>query len=75
MLYPAVLRVPTLVIHGDRDPYAAGAGLPAFFARLGTSDRWWVVLAGSDHVAHLERQSAFVQALVGFLERAGRPHQ
>ena len=73
-LDPALLRVPTLVMHGDRDPHAAGAGLPVFFARLGTSDRWWVVLAGSDHVAHLERQSAFVQALVSFIERAGRPH-
>ena len=75
VLDPAVLRVPTLVIHGDRDPYASAAGLPEFFARLGTSDRWWVVLAGSDHVAHLERQSAFVQALVGFIERTGRPHR
>ena len=75
VLDPAVLRVPTLVIHGDRDPYATGAGLPAFFARLGTSDRWWVVLAGADHVAHLERQTAFVQGMVGFLERAGRPHR
>jgi alpha-beta hydrolase superfamily lysophospholipase len=69
-LDPAAVKVPTLVIHGDRDPYAASAGLPVFFSRLGTVDRWWVVLANADHVAHLERQGAFVSALVGFLERS-----
>lgn len=75
-LDPAAIHVPTLIIHGDRDPYAKEAGLPVFFSRLGTVDRWWVVLASADHVAHLERQPAFVQALVGFLERDGRPrHQ
>lgn len=73
VLDPARLHTPTLVIHGDRDPYAAGAGLPAFFARIAAVDHAWVVLVGADHVAHLERQGAFVQAIVGFLERDGRP--
>ena len=72
VLDPARVTTPTLVIHGDRDPYANGAGLAVFFGQLATADRWWVVLASSDHVAHLERQSAFVQAVTGFLERARR---
>ena len=67
---PALLRAPTLVINGERDPVAEAANIPAFMARLGGLDRAWVVLANSDHVAHLERQQAFVNALVSFLERA-----
>ncbi len=69
VLNPAAVRIPTLLIHGERDPYSAEADLPAFFAKLGTMDKWWVVLAGADHVAHLERQSAFVHALTSFMER------
>lgn len=68
-LDPAALRVPTMLIHGERDPYAKEAALPAFFATIATSDKWWVVLAGGDHVVHLERQAAFVAALTGFLQR------
>ncbi|MDQ2667155.1 MAG: lysophospholipase [Gemmatimonadota bacterium] len=71
-LNPAELHTPTLVIHGERDPYAAGAGMPVFFSRIASVDHAWVVLAGTDHVAHLERQGAFVQAIVAFLEREPR---
>lgn len=77
VLDPALVRTPLLVIHGERDPYAAQSGGPTFFSRLKSIDRAWVVLAGTDHVAHLERQGAFVQAIVAFLERdartSGRP--
>ena len=69
VLDPAKIQTPILVIHGEKDPYAAGAGMPSFFAKLGSVDHAWVVLAGTDHVAHLERQDAFVNAIVGFLER------
>jgi pimeloyl-ACP methyl ester carboxylesterase len=72
-LDPAKLHTPILIIHGEKDPYSAAAGVPNFFAKLGAVDHAWVVLAGTDHVAHLERQDAFVQALVSFLERDGRP--
>ena len=71
-LDPAAVHIPTLVIHGERDPHANAAGLPVFYSRLGAVDRWWVVLASADHVAHLERQSAFVQAVVSFVERNRR---
>ena len=73
VLDPAELHTPTLVIHGERDPYAAGSGMPSFFARLASVDRAWVVLAGTDHVAHLERQDAFVQAIVAFLNARTKP--
>ena len=72
VLDPALVRVPTLVIHGERDPYAADAAVPEFMSRLGAVDRWWIVLAHADHVAHLERQPAFVQGVVSFMERGGR---
>jgi alpha-beta hydrolase superfamily lysophospholipase len=66
---PALVRTPTLLLDGERDPYANASNHPAFFSRLGTADRWWVVLAGADHVAHLELQREFVNALVAFMER------
>jgi pimeloyl-ACP methyl ester carboxylesterase len=68
-LDPALVRVPTLLLDGERDPYANASNHPAVFARLRTADRWWVVLPGADHAAHLELQGAFVNALVAFMER------
>jgi pimeloyl-ACP methyl ester carboxylesterase len=68
-LDPAKVRVPTLLLDGERDPYANASNHPAVFAKLGTADRWWVVLPGADHAAHLELQDAFVNALVAFMER------
>jgi pimeloyl-ACP methyl ester carboxylesterase len=66
---PALVHTPTLLIDGERDPYASAANHPAVFARLGTGDKWWVMLPGADHAAHLELQDAFVNALVAFMER------
>jgi pimeloyl-ACP methyl ester carboxylesterase len=66
---PARVRVPVLLIAGERDPYAVASSHATFFSRLGTPDRWWVMLPGADHVAHLELQDAFVNALVAFMER------
>ena len=68
-LDPARLHVPTLLLDGERDPYANASNHPTVFATLGTADRWWVVLPGADHAAHLEVQGAFVNALVAFIER------
>jgi pimeloyl-ACP methyl ester carboxylesterase len=69
VLDPALVHVPTLLLDGERDPYANASNHPAVFARLGTADRWWVVLPGADHAAHLELQQAYVNALVAFMER------
>ena len=68
-LDPSRVRVPTLLLDGEHDPYANASNHPSVFAKLGTGDRWWVVLPGADHVAHLEVQDAFVRALVAFIER------
>ena len=72
-LNPLKIHTPTLILNGEADPIAKEAGLPAFFSLLGTVDRAWVVLAGADHVAHLERTAAFVYAVTSFLERPGAP--
>jgi pimeloyl-ACP methyl ester carboxylesterase len=69
---PARLRTPTLLINGERDPYASRANLGGFMRRLAGVDHSWVVLGRSDHAAHLERQREFVDAIVAFLEQ-GRP--
>jgi pimeloyl-ACP methyl ester carboxylesterase len=68
-LDPAKLRTPTLLIAGERDPYANATHHAAFFPRVATADRWWVVLPGVDHAAHLEAQREFVNAVVAFMER------
>jgi pimeloyl-ACP methyl ester carboxylesterase len=72
-LDPRALRAPTLLLSGERDPYANAANLQAFFPQIATADRWWVVLPGVDHVAHLEAQDAFVNAVASFLDRRLRP--
>jgi alpha-beta hydrolase superfamily lysophospholipase len=68
-LDPARVRVPTLLLHGGRDPYVDASRYAAFFSRLGTADKRRVVLPAASHVAHLEVQDAFVNALVSFMER------
>jgi pimeloyl-ACP methyl ester carboxylesterase len=70
-LDPAKLQVPTLLLDGERDPYVNAANHGAFFPRIATADRWWVVLPGVDHTAHLEAQQAFVNAVDAFLRRNG----
>lgn len=67
----ARLRVPVLVIHGERDPVTDRGCMAARFAELTEVDRSWQILGGSDHAAHLERSAGrFVAAVLGFL--AGR---
>jgi alpha-beta hydrolase superfamily lysophospholipase len=67
---PKKIKVPTLLIQGELDPYASTATQAAFFSRLGTADRQWVVMAGGDHASLMEdMQPAFVSAMVNFIER------
>lgn len=64
----AALRVPVLVINGERDPVSTRGCLASRFAELEGVDRRWVVLAGGDHAAHLERSApAFVAAVLEFV--------
>ena len=70
VLDPAKITVPTLLIQGELDPLAPTATQAKFFARLGTVDRQWVVIAGGDHAVLIENtQPAFVSAMVNFIER------
>ncbi len=69
-LNPSEVFVPTLLIQGEKDPYAPTDRQADFFSRLGTADRTWVTIAGGDHAAHLETpRASFIHALVSFLRR------
>ena len=71
-LNPAKIVTPTLLIHGEHDPYAPIDAQAALFTKLGTADRQWVVLAGADHAALIENSApAFIAAVVAFVSR---PH-
>ena len=72
VLDPHAIHVPVLILNGERDPYVLGSEAAAFFAQLGNVDRTWVVLANSDHVAHLERPREFVRAITTFLGGANQ---
>ena len=67
---PASVRVPVLLLHGVGDPIATAEKQARLFVRLGTPDRAWVILPGSDHAAHVETaHGQWVHALVRFLEQ------
>lgn len=70
-LNPARVRVPTLVLFGERDvnvPVDDGA---LFYKRLATTEKRLVALAGADHAAQLEdTHDAWIAAVVDFI--AGR---
>jgi pimeloyl-ACP methyl ester carboxylesterase len=64
-LDPAAVHTPTLVIHGERDPYAPVIHQAELFSQLGHPDRTWVILPAGDHAAHLEDCGPrFVEAVV-----------
>jgi alpha-beta hydrolase superfamily lysophospholipase len=70
---PAAVKVPVLLIHGVHDPYATVQKGERLFTRLGTGDRSWVIIPGSDHAVHLEDgQARLVQAVIDFIERDER---
>lgn len=76
-IQPESIRVPTLMIHGARDPAFKPAVAAAFFGRLATPERRWVVVGAADHAAHLEDTAPEVDAaIVDFirasLARAGQ---
>jgi len=73
---PAKVQVPVLLVHGDRDPQAPMAIGTKLFNRFATPDKWWVILPGADHAAHLEKSvPLLVRTIVTFTRRhdTGRP--
>lgn len=59
---PEVIRVPTLLLHGARDPAFKPAVAASFFSRLAAPERRWIVVGAGDHAAHLEDTAAEVDA-------------
>jgi pimeloyl-ACP methyl ester carboxylesterase len=76
-IQPEAIRVPTLLIQGDRDPGIKREVAAAFFARLASPQRRWVVIARGDHAAHIEDTAPeFASALLEFLGNGvGGPQQ
>lgn len=71
-LNPERVRIPTLLLQGERDPEPREA-LKRLFTRLGTTDKQWVTLKGGDHAALLEdTKPTFVDAIVGFIQKKER---
>ena len=69
-LKPARVKVPTLVLYGEKDPGILFEDAGKFFAKLGTPDRQMVVLPGADHAAQLEdTHDRWVAAIINFLSR------
>jgi alpha-beta hydrolase superfamily lysophospholipase len=67
---PAQMQVPALLVHGAHDPQAPVAVETKLFSRFGTPDKWWVILPGADHAAHLEKSAVeLVRAIVSFSRR------
>ena len=67
---PAQLQVPALLVHGARDPQAPVAIEAKLFTRFGTPDKWWVILPGADHAAHLEKSAGeLVRSIIWFTRR------
>lgn len=67
---PALMLVPALLVHGAHDPQSPMAIETKLFTRFGTPDKWWVILPGADHAAHLEKSSVeLVRAIASFARR------
>jgi pimeloyl-ACP methyl ester carboxylesterase len=71
-LEPARLMMPTMILHGSRDPGVPMDVTARFFQKIAAPQRQWTLLPGGDHVAQLEdTHAAFVSAVVEFITRPG----
>lgn len=68
-LEPATITIPTLVIHGVRDPIAQPLWQAKLFTRIEQPDKQWVVIPNADHAAHLEQPARFLAALLAFVQQ------
>lgn len=67
------LSMPTLVIHGARDPGMVDEITAKFVARIPAAHRQWTILPGGDHAAQLEdTHDAFIDTVAGFILRNRR---
>jgi pimeloyl-ACP methyl ester carboxylesterase len=69
-LSPEAVHIPVLLLQAELDPIAKTDAHARLFARLGTSDRQWVVIPKGDHAALLEDTAPrMITAIHAFLER------
>jgi alpha-beta hydrolase superfamily lysophospholipase len=72
-IHPEAIRIPTLLLHGARDPAFKPAVAAAFFSHLATAERRWIIIASGDHAAHLEDCGPEVAAaMIDFIRAALR---
>lgn len=65
------LLMPTLVIHGARDPGMVDEVTAKYVARIPAANRQWTILPGADHAAQLEdTHDTFVETVAAFVLRA-----
>jgi pimeloyl-ACP methyl ester carboxylesterase len=72
---PARVHVPTLVVAGDKDPYAPLRVQAELFSNLARGvDRTWSIIADADHAVHLlnSGRHRFVNIVKGFVENGER---
>jgi alpha-beta hydrolase superfamily lysophospholipase len=63
------VKTPVLLLKGEFDPLAPMAAQAQFFAALGVSKKWFVVLAGGDHAALLETpRDEMLHAIDSFIQ-------
>lgn len=67
------LTMPTLVIHGARDPGMVDEVTAKYVAKIPATHRQWTILPGGDHAAQLEdTHDAFIETVAGFILRNRR---
>lgn len=63
------LALPTLLLQAEFDPLADTDAHARFFAKIANPNKQWVVLAGGDHAALLERPRAkLIKSTIDFIE-------
>jgi len=68
--HPSLVKVPTMVIAGDQDPYATMQTQAELFTNLGRGvDRVWSIIANGDHAVHLsDERHRLAENINNFLE-------
>jgi pimeloyl-ACP methyl ester carboxylesterase len=68
--HPSLVKVPTMVIAGDQDPYAPMSTQAELFTHLGKGrDRVWSIIANADHAVHLsDRRFKLVENVRNFID-------
>lgn len=67
---PKKIRPPVLILQGELDGASSIDKNAKLFTRLANPDRQWVIIAGGDHAAFLEKtKDAFLAAMTAFVER------